>query len=117
MLRYLSCPRLVDPETGQRPTHEAVASAVDAGVPFDVQLPAGRLLMVLQLRGPQLWIQGAVGNGPGDLTQDGLQFVEATARQAGCTSVAFQTARRGLVRKATRMGYRAEGSQLTKALP
>lgn len=117
VLRYLASNRLIDPETGQRATPDAVASAVAAGVPFDLQIPAGRLLMVLQLRGSQLWIQGAVGTGSGDLTLNGLQFAEATARKVGCTSVGFQTARRGLVRKATRLGYRADGSQLTKALP
>lgn len=116
LLAYLGSPRLVDPETGERPSADAVSSVVQTGVHFDLQTEAGRLLMVLDLRGDLLWIGGAVGKGSGDLTAAGLAFAEATARQAGCMAVGFQTARRGLVRKALRLGYVADGFQLKKAL-
>lgn len=94
-------------------------SVVAAGVPLRLEVEGGHATMVLARRGPgarQLWIEGAVGGGDVDMTAIGLQFIEDTARQAGCEEVAFQTARRGLVRKAARHGYQVHGYILRKAL-
>ena len=97
-------------------TPESVAAA---GVPLRLDVDGGHATMVLARRGPgarQLWIEGAVGGGDADMTAIGLQFIEDTARQAGCAEVAFQTSRRGLVRKAARLGYEVRGYILRKAI-
>lgn len=97
-------------------TAENVAAA---GVPLLLEVEGGHATMVLARRGPgarQLWVEGAVGGGEADMTAIGLRFIEDTAHQAGCTEVAFQTSRRGLVRKAERLGYQVRGYILRKAI-
>ncbi len=91
---------------------------VEHGVPFDLQTEGGRLLLVLQIHseGELLWVNAAAGKGRADMTRTGLEFIEQCARQAGCREVGFTTARRGLVRKACRLGYRLSGGEMRKAL-
>lgn len=97
-------------------TAENVAAA---GLAMRLSVEGGQLVLVLDRRGDcgrQLWIEGAVGEGSADLTAAGLRFVEETGRHAGCAEVAFQTSRRGLVRKAERLGYQVHGFILRKAI-
>lgn len=92
------------------------AELAGGGVPFELRTEAGRLVLVLDRRDALLWISAASGEGAGDLTATGLAFVEQTARFAGCRRVAFATRRRGLVRKASRLGYRRVGENMEKDL-
>jgi hypothetical protein len=80
-------------------------SAASAGESFALDTPSGRLIYTLSMDAGGCWIHGAAGTGSG-LTAAGLACIEAQARAAGCTRVAFQTVRRGLVRQAQRLGYR-----------
>lgn len=52
-----------------------------------------------------LFVTAASGEGRRDLTA----LILGTLEQAGAASVAFQTRRRGLMRKAQRLGYRVAG--------
>ncbi len=102
------------------PSGQASADQVaGAGMPLQLDVEGGRLVLVLDRRGAcgrQLWIEAAVGQGSADLTAAGLRFVEETGRHAGCQEVAFQTSRRGLVRRAERLGYQVHGFILRKAI-
>lgn len=61
------------------------------------------------------WIDAAKGTGATDWTAHLLPIIEAQA--AGCKAVGFQTARRGLVKKARQQGYTVTGWILKKKLP
>lgn len=67
---------------------------------------------VLRVRNGQAWVDAAAGSGQVDLTALLLPVIELQA--ARLSSVAFQTARPGLVRKAQRAGYRVAGWILKK---
>lgn len=60
------------------------------------------------------WIAAAKGAGDTDWTATLLPIIEAQAK--GCASVAFQTRRRGLVRRAEKQGYKVAGWILKKEL-
>lgn len=96
---------------------EAMAARSDC---LRVTGPAGDLVMALQLRtGTErsvLWIAGAAGQGATDWTYNGLAVAEHKAAACGAQAVAFQTARRGLVRRAEASGYRVAGYILIKEL-
>lgn len=55
------------------------------------------------------WVDAAAGTGTG-LTEAGIAIVEQKAKAAGCRRVAFQTMRRGLVRRVRRLGYQITGT-------
>ena len=62
----------------------------------------------------EVFITQAAGKADFDIVQHGLQIIEA---QAKCfKSVAFQTIRRGLVKKAKKYGYTQDGKILRKWL-
>lgn len=93
-------------------THESIAAA---GQAFELQAGGGGGLFVVSKRGAMLWIHAAHGgDSADDLTELGLQLIEEMARRAGCDTVGFQTARPGLVKKTTQLGYKATGWILTK---
>lgn len=73
-----------------------------------------QIAYVLVVRGGQAWINAAKGLGPVDWTALTLPVVELQAKRAGLESVAFQTRRRGLVRKAEKLGYRVTGYIMKK---
>ncbi|ELW9447688.1 hypothetical protein QZM43_09755 [Burkholderia orbicola] len=62
---------------------------------------------VLQRQGSECFVLAAAGTVDFDLTAFGLALIEAHA--CGLDSVAFQTRRPGLIRKASRLGYRIAG--------
>ncbi|UTV53236.1 hypothetical protein [Burkholderia arboris] len=62
---------------------------------------------VLQRQGDECFVLAASGTVEFDLTVFGLALIEAHAR--GLRSVAFQTRRRGLIRKAQKLGYHIAG--------
>lgn len=70
----------------------------------------------LMALGRELWIQAAGGAGPDDLTALGFGAIERQASAGGFESVGFQTRRRGLVRKAEKLGYVVDGWILRKKI-
>jgi hypothetical protein len=87
-------------------TPERIAAG---GQCFTMDTPTGQAVMVLRRDGDVLWIDGAaavVGDGH---TATGLQLCQEIARQAGCTWLAFETNRPGLVRAAEPLGFEVAG--------
>lgn len=94
-------------------TPESLAAV---GPAFALHTTEGFGAFVVKKNGNQLWVEAAVGQSPDDLTDMGMAIVEEMARNAGCTEVAFQTARPGLVKKAKQHNYTVTGWILKKAL-
>ncbi len=70
---------------------------------------------VLQAQGPELWVMAAAGAESGAcLTAEMAGQIEARAKAHGFASVGFQTKRRGLVRKAEKLGYEVAGYIMRK---
>lgn len=83
------------------------------------QLRAGDQLgvFVLRKRRGVLFVDGAGARAHGSgLTSAGLALFDHIARQAGCTEIAFETNRRGLVRLAEGQGYQVAGYIMKKAV-
>lgn len=76
---------------------------------FTLRTDTGSGVFVLRRKGAVLWIDGAAATAGGGLTAPGLALIAQVARQTGCKKVAFETARRGLIRKAQRHGARVAG--------
>lgn len=88
------------------PTGQATPESMAAtGQAFELKAEGGAGTFIVRKNGLQLWVEAGVGRAADDLTAMGLQLIEEIARQSGCTEVAFQTARPGLVRKSASMGY------------
>lgn len=79
-----------------------------------VTTEAGALVFVATKRASNLWIEAAQGQGAQDFTALGLELAQRTAQHTGCESVSFQTARRGLVKKAEQHGFKVVGWILKK---
>lgn len=94
-------------------TPESLAAV---GVPFELQTSTGSGVFVLERQGAVLWVTAAAGQAADDLTDIGLSVIEETARQCGCTHVAFQTSRRGLVHKSERRSFEVAGWIMKKAV-
>lgn len=92
------------------------ASLAGAGQAFEMSVAGGSGVFVVRKNGAQLWVEAAAGHAADDLTEIGLELIEEMARQAGCTEVAFQTARPGLVKKTNQLGYQVAGWILKKAV-
>lgn len=93
----------------------------DRSACYLVKGEAGTLAMALQMRvgltRDVFWINAAAGQGANDWTRNGLAVAEFKARECRAHAVGFQTARRGLVRRAQAQGYRLAGFILLKDLP
>ncbi len=76
---------------------------------FELQTESGRCAFVLRRRGEVLWIDGAGALTGQGFTQRGLELCKEIARQAGCSMLAFETNRRGLVRMSARQGFEVAG--------
>ncbi len=94
-------------------TPETLAAA---GQAFELIASGGSGVFVVRKDGAQLWVQAAAGAAADDLTAIGLELIEEMARRAQCSEVAFQTMRRGLVKKANQLGYEVAGWILKKAV-
>lgn len=99
-----------------------IATAADLGAMtaggecFALTDDAGaQCIYVIRVRNGQAWIQAAAGHGAADVTALTLPTIELQASHL--QSVAFQTMRPGLVRKASKLGYRVTGWILRKDLP
>lgn len=92
-----------------------LGAVVRAGSPFKVTangVPVGAY--VVQGFGDVLWATAAAGSAAFDLIAVMNQFVHVQAKAAGFTELAIRTERRGLVRKAKRLGWkvtRQDGAQ------
>lgn len=78
-------------------------------------LPGVEMAYALKEAGSELWIQAGGGSASIDLTALGLAAIERQA-VGGFRSVGFQTRRKGLVKKAMRLGYVVDGFILRKVL-
>lgn len=98
----------------QAGTHEA---ALDGCEFFALVGDRGPVFgMAARLVGDEFVIVAAAGEYAGDLTAVGLSLAEHEARRRGARSVAFQTRRRGLVKKSSACGYAAAGYIMRKGL-
>jgi hypothetical protein len=98
-------------------TPDQVAELVHGGQCFAFTTrDGGRCTYVLTVRGRQLCVKAAQGAGGRDLADLVMALAEGQARDAGLSSVSFQTARRGLVRKAEKRGYAVTGYILKKVI-
>lgn len=87
-------------------TPEQIAAG---GECFTMATDAGQLAFVLRRDGPVLWIDGAAAIAGDGHTGTGLQLAHEIARQAGCTHLAFETNRPGLVRQSKAHGFEVAG--------
>lgn len=76
---------------------------------FELRTESGVGVFVLRRKGDVLWIDGAGRIEGGGLTEPGIALIREVARRLGCRTVAFETARRGLVRRARKLGARVAG--------
>lgn len=86
-------------------TPESLAAA---GPSFGIQTQDGATVFTLSAAGGECWVHAAAGTGYG-MTAPTFAIIEQIAARAGCNRVAFQTVRRGLVRRARRLGYQIAG--------
>lgn len=91
-----------------------LAQLCERGLCFGVEARGGQAVYVLHVDHAAGLVQvlAAKGAASPDLTMTVLPVIEAQC--AGLRSIAFQTARPGLVRKARRQGYRVTGWILRK---
>ncbi|WP_162567670.1 hypothetical protein [Variovorax sp. SRS16] len=84
---------------------------------FQLRTGTGVGVFVLRKQGGVMWIDGAGARVRGSgLTESGLALFDHIARQAGCTEIAFETNRPGLVRKSKLAGYVVAGYIMKKAV-
>ncbi|MBB1073640.1 hypothetical protein HUU62_04355 [Rhodoferax sp. 4810] len=97
-------------------TTEADTAAMAAtGQCFAATTDTSQAAYVITVKNGVAWVDACKGQGAVPWSCLLLPVIEAQA--AGCRAVAFQTARRGLVRQAQRQGYTVTGWILKKALP
>lgn len=91
-----------------------IAAMTKHGLCFAATAPGSQAVYVIKVLNGTAWVDACKGFGPIDWAATLLPVIEAQA--AGCSAVAFQTARRGLVRKAKTQGYQVAGYILKKAI-
>lgn len=101
------------PDPRGNSTPETLAAC---GAAFELETGTGSGVFVLERQGDVLWVTAAAGKAADDLTEIGLALIEQTARNCGCTHVAFQTSRRGLVHKSERRSFEVAGWIMKKAV-
>lgn len=92
------------------------ADLVKHGQAFAIEGEGGSAVFVVVVRNGCAFVVAAKGAGSIDMTEVLDQIVTRGATNDGCTSVALQTARPGLVRKLRRRGFRVAGWVLRKDL-
>jgi hypothetical protein len=89
-------------------TDETLDHLTDAGRNFVVEQDGKPVFAyTLAVHGRECYVLAAAGAASFDLTAFGLALIEAHAH--GLDTVAFQTRRKGLIRKAARHGYAVAG--------
>lgn len=87
------------------------------GACFELRTGTGVGVFVLRKEAGVMWVDGAGARvHSGGLTEAGLKEFERIARNLGCTEIAFETTRRGLVKKAEAAGYGVAGYIMKKAV-
>ena len=86
------------------------------GQAFAIDAEDGSAVFVVAVRNGCAFVVAAKGEGAVDLTAVLDHVVTRGATQDGCTSVALQTARPGLVRKLQKRGFRVTGWVMRKDL-
>lgn len=86
------------------------------GQAFEVAGQGGSAVFVVAVRNGCAFVVAAKGGGAFDMTTVLDQVVTRGATNDGCTSIALQTARPGLVRKLQRRGFRITGWVMKKDL-
>ncbi len=86
------------------------------GQAFAIDGDAGSAVFVVAVRSGCAFVVAAKGSGDIDMTDVLDRVITRGATNDGCKSIAFQTARPGLVRKLTRKGFRVTGWVLKKDL-
>ena len=85
---------------------EDIPGMCEAGQCWHVSTPRGSAVIVTQRTASGvLWVDAAAGVGEDDMTA----AIDEVLRHTGARSVGFQTKRRGLVRRAERLGFRVAG--------
>lgn len=87
------------------------------GQAFAIEGEGGSAVFVVAMRNGCAFVVAAKGAGRIDMTEVLDQVVTRGASNDGCTSIALQTARPGLVRKLQKRGFRVTGWVLKKDLP
>lgn len=111
---FLGRHRLIDPQGA-----ETLDGALHGAACFAVEDESGKAVFAAKLHGGKLWISAAAGNAkPGKAAVfDSLESgILQLAQAAKAESIGFQTARRGLVKKAKGAGYIVTGYILEKAI-
>jgi hypothetical protein len=94
-------------------TREDLGAIAARGACFLASGDAGsQAVYIVHIDNGVAWIDAARGSGPADWTAVLLAAIER--QTAGASSVRFQTARRGLMRRALRQGYTVRGWILGK---
>ena len=83
-----------------------------SGLCLEVSDPTGAAVIVVEVVNGVAWINAAGGGGGQNL----CPAINAAVAGLGATSVGFQTQRRGLVRRAERLGYHVAGYILRRKL-
>lgn len=81
---------------------------------FAATAPGAQVVYVMRVENGRAWVDAMKGAGAVDWIATALPIIEAQAQ--GLRAVGFQTARRGLVRKAQRQGYRVAGYIMEKTI-
>lgn len=95
-------------------TPDTLRDMTARGACFAATAPGAQAVYVVKVDNGRAWVSACKGTGPVDWSGLLLPIIEQQAQ--GLRAVAFQTARRGLVRKAKRQGYRVAGYILEKHL-
>ena len=91
-----------------------VYAMTQAGNSFAATAPDSQAVYVIKVANGVAWVDACRGWGPVNWAETLLPVIEAQA--AGCSAVAFQTKRRGLVRQAQKQGYTVAGYIMKKAI-
>ena len=88
---------------------DTVERIVNGGQCFELETSQGKSAFVLRRDGPVLWVDGAGRiDGAGQL-EIGLHLAREIAAKCGCSEVAFETARPGLVKMGVQHGFEVAG--------
>lgn len=108
---FLGRHRLIDPQGA-----ETLAGALHGAACFAVEDESGKAVFAAKLHGGKLWISAAAGGGKAAVFDSLESAIVQLAKAAKAESIGFQTARRGLVKKAKGAGYIVTGYILEKAI-
>ncbi len=97
-----------------RSTPADIASTANAGQCFAATTADGQAVYIIKVDNGVAFVTAMLGRGPLDWYATLLPIIEAQAK--GCNSVGITTCRRGVVRKAEKLGYRVTGWTLKKEL-